>query len=98
MSTKRVQIKKPKTKKKSAAKRIKKTAKKRLSRVLQMDAVDRLLLKMAAKPYAKILDQIESGKKRLDEERQVAYQLGSRILTKAKSVRDSLIGVAKSRR
>lgn len=73
----------------------KKSINARIRKVVQIDALDQVLLNMTAKPYDKILKQIEVGKKRLDEERRLALQLGIRILNKAKKVRDSLIHSAK---
>ena len=73
-----------------------KPAIKRVRKVLSTDAIDKVLLKMAAKPYDKILKQIESGKKRLDQERRTALDLGTKILDKAKKVRDSLMANSKN--
>lgn len=75
-----------------------KGAKRRQRRVLRVDALDQILLRMAAKPYEKILKKIEVGKKRISDERRMALLLGSRILNKAKKVRDSLIRASKPRR
>ncbi len=66
-------------------------AKPTLKKVTKMDALDQLLLKMTAKPYNKFLKQIKIGKKKLSDERKLALQLGTRILEKAKEVRDSLM-------
>jgi len=71
---------------------------KSLSKVLHVDRLDKVLLKMAARPYQKILKQIETGKKKLDEDRRMALELGSRILERAKRVRDNLMNVPKSPR
>ncbi len=64
--------------------------------MLQIDSLDQILLNMAAKPYDQILKRIEASKKRLNEERRLALKLGTRILNKAKRVRDSLMNPAKS--
>lgn len=66
-------------------------ARKLQNKVVRMDALDQLLLKITAKPYNKILKQIKLGKQKLSDERKLALQLGSRILKKAKEVRDSLM-------
>lgn len=89
---------KSKGKTKLAAKPLPKVKKSATRRAVQVEALDRVLLKMAAQPYDKILKQIEVGKKKLDEERRLALQVGNRILTKAKEVRDSLIRVSRSRK
>ena len=83
-------LQKPKAKVK-AKPRAKKARRQTARRQTQIDVLDQLLLNLAAKPYDKILKQIESGRKRLDEERRIALEVGSRILSKAKKVRDSLI-------
>ena len=54
------------------------------------EKLDQMLLKLAPGPYGKILKQIQSSKRRIDEERRLALQLGDRILKKVKEVRDSL--------
>ncbi len=54
------------------------------------EKVDKILLKLAPGPYGKILKQIQSGRRRIDEERRLALQLGGRILEKVREVRDSL--------
>jgi hypothetical protein len=64
---------------------------KRVRKLVHVEALDQILLAMAAKPYDQILKKIELGKKRLNEERRIALQLGTRILNRAKKVRDSLI-------
>jgi hypothetical protein len=58
---------------------------------LRAEVIDQVILSLAARPYSKIMKQIEIGKKRLNDERRMALELGSRILSKAKEVRDSLI-------
>ncbi len=79
----------------AAPKRVARTkavgSKSRMSAKVRADLVDQVLLKLANPPYLKILKQIENGKKRLNEERRLALELGSRILNKAKEVRDTLI-------
>jgi len=88
--------------KNSAKKSVKNSAKKsptlnsRIKKVVQIDALDQILLNMAQKPYDKILKQIEMGKQRINEERRLALKLGMRILNKAKKVRDSLISPSKN--
>jgi len=77
-----------KTSSKPRAKVVKSTGKKAASKA---DVIDQVLLRLAARPYGKIMKQIEAGRKRLDSERRMALELGSRILSKAKEVRDSLI-------
>ncbi|OFZ18644.1 MAG: hypothetical protein A2Z20_04730 [Bdellovibrionales bacterium RBG_16_40_8] len=67
-----------------------------IRKVVRIDALDRVLLSMAAKPYDKILQKIKLGKKRLNDERGLALQIGNRILDKAKKVRDSLINTNKN--
>ncbi len=54
------------------------------------EKLDKILLKLAPGPYNQILKQIQSGKRRIDEERQLALQLGGRILEKVNEVRSSL--------
>lgn len=54
------------------------------------EKLDKILLKLAPGPYNQVLKQIQSGKRRIDEERQLALQLGGRILEKVKEVRSSL--------
>lgn len=65
------------------------------SKVSKVDALDQLLLKMTAKPYNQILKQIKIGKRKLSDERKLALQIGTRILEKAKEVRDSLMPSSK---
>lgn len=55
------------------------------------EMIDQILLKLVPHPYSKLLKSIKSGRKRMSEESQLAYELGSRILNKAKDVRDTLI-------
>lgn len=98
-ATKTTKVAKATRTKKNTSKKIKKSvASKRVRKVLQVDVLDKILLEMAKKPYSKIIGQIELGKKRLNEERRLALQLGTRILSKAKKVRDSLMNSAKSSR
>jgi hypothetical protein len=93
MSKKRIQIRKSK----QTAKRPVKRAGKRVRRITQIDALDTILLRMASEPYDRILKQIEVGKKRINDERRLALQLGQRILAKARKVRDSIISQPKAR-
>jgi len=94
--------KKSRTKKKTATrskpvikaiKSVRKTVEKSVQRRanLRPEVIDQVLLRLAARPYNKIMKQIESGRKRLNDERRIALELGTRILEKAKEVRDSLI-------
>jgi hypothetical protein len=53
--------------------------------------LDQVILDLAAGPYNQILKQIEKSKKKLDQESRVALLLGSRILEKARDVRDQLV-------
>lgn len=69
----------------------KKAAKTRIRKLMRIETIDQILLSMAAKPYDKILKQIQSGKKRINDERKLALQMGTKILNRAKKVRDSLI-------
>ncbi len=54
------------------------------------EKLDKMLLKLAPGPYTQILKQIQTSKRRINEERQLALQLGERILAKAKEVRASI--------
>lgn len=74
------------------------TATRPVRKVEQTDSLDRILLRLSAKPYNEMLKKIESGKKRLDQERRVALELGSRILLKAQKVRDSIMSSTKKPR
>lgn len=62
------------------------------------DILDKILLAMRQRPYSKLLTQIEVGKKRLSEERKLALELGLRVLSKAREVRDSIMSSSKSTR
>ncbi len=53
--------------------------------------LDQMILDLAAGPYKQILKQIEKSKIKLDQESRVALLLGSRILEKARLVRDQLV-------
>jgi hypothetical protein len=78
-----------------AAKSAKKKSSKKPSQtqlvVAKLEALDKILLKLAPGPYTQVLKQIETGKRRIGEERKLALEIGARILEKAKEVRDSLI-------
>ena len=67
-----------------------------IRRVVKIEALDQVLLGMAANRYEKILQQIQLGKKRFNDDRKLALQIGNRILDKAKKVRDSLMGPNKN--
>jgi hypothetical protein len=88
---------KTRSKLKSASKSVSKSVKS-MTKILKIEAIDQKLLQMASSKYNKILSQIESGKKRINDERRIALQIGSRILSKAKQVRDSLMTSPKTRR
>jgi hypothetical protein len=61
------------------------------SAIVKTDVVDQMILKLAGPPVKKILNQFKIGKKRLSDDRRLAIELGTRILEKAKLVRDSII-------
>jgi hypothetical protein len=81
---------KAKAKKTTAAKKVTKTNKKTVgAKALQLESLDKLLLKLT--PYEKVRANLKLGQKRLEEERRFALQLGSQILNKAKDVREQLV-------
>ncbi|MCB0349658.1 MAG: hypothetical protein KDD38_00650 [Bdellovibrionales bacterium] len=80
---------------KAPVKRVAKAKASRVRKITRIEALDQMLLKLAAKPYDKIIKQIKSSRKRLNEERRLALQVGGQILNKAKKVRDSLISTSK---
>lgn len=79
-------------------KRSKDSLSKKMMSYSKMDSLDQLLLKVTATPYNKILAQIKIGKKKLSDERKLALRLGTRILAKAKEVRDSLMSSSSKNR
>jgi hypothetical protein len=52
--------------------------------------LDRRLLDIASKQYARVLREVKKGKKIIDDETKVAIQLGERIIAKAREVKASL--------
>jgi hypothetical protein len=83
---------------KTAVKSAVKAKKKPVVTPLKAERADQALLNLANKPYAKLLKQIKKGKALLKEERRLAVDMGLRILTKAKAVRDSLMQRSRSPR
>jgi hypothetical protein len=52
--------------------------------------LDHRLLDIATQQYARVLREVKKGKKRLDDEKKLALQLGERIIAKAREVKASL--------
>lgn len=79
-----------KTEVKKAANKAQKVVAERLTELL-----DRRLLEIATKQYARIAREVAKGRKRLDrkidDEKKLAVQLGERIIAKAREVKETLI-------
>jgi hypothetical protein len=77
------------TKKTTLAGKAQRIVKTRLTELL-----DRRLLEIASKQYARVLREVAKGRKRIDrridDEKKLALQLGERIIAKAREVKASL--------
>ncbi len=87
--------------KKSKAQKTKKTVKKAIKKkstlvaqakqVVASRVADNRLLEVAAQQYTRLLKELGRRKKKLSQDKQVAIEIGERILAKAKEVGATLV-------
>lgn len=81
----------PKSKKASKARGLVAQAKKAVEDAVVSRVADTRILEMAAAQYSRLLKEVARRKKQLSQEKQMAFELGEKILARAKEVSSSLV-------